>query len=165
MPIAFVDSVEVLRSKDGRDTVLARGLVTSSGWSDPHLILINQGAPIDGVLDLLFEASAPAKAAPLGQFMEIDALLPIIQEHPYKAIRVRSANNALRLKQLPGFVEVKKLKNECIDCIGKYFIAKGGTPPAGVAADKIVKEEALLWGVRVILPNQGIPSYQINPTG
>src|SRR5689334_15425306 len=31
-PIIFVASVELLRSKDGRDIVLARGLVTSKGW-------------------------------------------------------------------------------------------------------------------------------------
>ena len=47
-PIVFVASVELLRSKDGRDIVLARGLVTSKGWSQPNLIPINQGAPIDG---------------------------------------------------------------------------------------------------------------------
>ena len=56
-PIAFVASVELLRTKDGRDIVLARGLVTSKGWSQPNLIPINQGTPIDGVLDLLFEAT------------------------------------------------------------------------------------------------------------
>jgi hypothetical protein len=162
-PIVFVASVELLRSKDGRDIVLARGLVTSKGWSQPNLIPINQGAPIDGVLDLLFEAASPPSAAPLGEFMEIDALLPLGHQHPYKAIRVRSAANALTLKQLPGYAEVKKLKNDCSNCLGKYFVAKGGTPPTGVAADNIVKEEDLLWEVRVIKPNQGIPSYTVNP--
>jgi hypothetical protein len=162
-PIVFVASVELLRSKDGRDIVLARGLVTSKGWSQPNLIPINQGAPIDGVLDLLFEAASPATPAGLGEFMEIDALLPLGHQHPYKAIRVRSAANALTLKQLPGYAEVKKLKNDCSNCLGKYFVAKGGTAPAGVAADNILKEEDLLWEVRVIKPNQGIPSYTVNP--
>jgi hypothetical protein len=162
-PIVFVASVELLRSKDGRDIVLARGLVTSKGWSQPNLIPINQGAPVDGVLDLLFEAASPPSAAPLGEFMEIDALLPLGHQHPYKAIRVRSAANALTLKQLPGYAEVKKLKNDCSNCLGKYFVAKGGTAPAGVAADNILKEEDLLWEVRVIRPNQGIPSYTVNP--
>jgi len=162
-PIVFVASVELLRSKDGRDIVLARGLVTSKGWSQPNLIPINQGTPVDGVLDLLFEAASPVAPSPLGEFMEIDALLPLGHQHPYKAIRVRSAANALTLKQLPGYAEVKKLKNDCSNCLGKYFVAKGGTAPAGVAADNILKEEDLLWEVRVIKPNQGIPSYTVNP--
>jgi hypothetical protein len=162
-PIIFVASVELLRSKDGRDFVVARGLVTSKGWSQPNLIPINQGTPIDGVLDLLFEAQSPASAAPLGEFMEIDALLPLGDQHPYKAVRVRSGANALTLKQLPGYAEVKKLKNDCSGCLGKYFVAKGGTPPAGVAADNIVKEEDLLWDVRIIRPHQGIANYTVNP--
>src|SRR5438105_1846232 len=162
-PIAFVATVELLRSKDGRDFVVARGLVTSKGWSGPNLIPINQGAPVDGVLDLLFEANSPATPAPLGEFMEVDALLPLGFQHPYKAIRVRSGSNALTLKTLPGYAEVKKLKNDCSNCLGKYFVAKGGTAPAGVAADNIVKEEDLLWEVRVIKPNQGIASYTVNP--
>jgi len=162
-PIVFVASVELMRSKDGRDFVFVRGLVTSKGWSQPNLIPINQGTPIDGVLDILFEASSPAAPAPLGEFMEIDAMLPLGHQHPYKAIRVRSAANAVTLKQLPGYAEVKKLKNDCSNCLGKYFVAKGGTAPAGVAADNIRKEEDLLWEVRVIKPNQGIPSYTLNP--
>jgi hypothetical protein len=162
-PIAFVASVELLRTKDGRDIVLARGLVTSKGWSQPNLIPINQGTPIDGVLDLLFEATSPAAPAGLGEWMEIDALLPLGHQHPYKAVRVRSGSNALTLKTLPGYAEVKKLKNDCSDCLGKYFVAKGGTPPAGVAATNIVKEEDLLWDVRVIKPNQGIANYTVNP--
>jgi hypothetical protein len=162
-PIVFVASVELLRSKDGRDIIVARGLVTSKAWTGPNLIPINQGAPVDGVLDLLFEANSPASAAPLGEFMEVDAILPLSHAHPYKAIRVRSAANALTLKTLPGYAEVKKLKNDCAKCLGKYFVAKGGTAPAGVAADNILKEEDLLWQVRVIKPHDGIPSYTVNP--
>lgn len=162
-PIVFVASVELLRTKDGRDIIVARGVVTSKGWSGPNLIPINQGAPVDGVLDLLFEANSPPMPAPLGEFMEVDALLPLGHEHPYKAIRVRSAANSLTLKTLPGYAEVKKLKNDCAKCLGKYFVAKGGTPPAGIAADNILKEEDLLWQVRVIKPHDGIPSYTINP--
>src|SRR5207344_1338339 len=97
------------------------------GWSQPHLVPITQGASIDGVLDLLFEANAPQVPAPLGGFTEIDAILPIGHDHPYKAVRVRSAANALTLKQVPGYAEVKKLKNDCTKCVGKYFVAKGGT--------------------------------------
>jgi hypothetical protein len=163
-PVIFVTSIEVLRAQHGgRDVVVARGLVSSSGWTEPRLVPITQGAPIDGVLDLLFEANAPRMPAPLGAFMEVDAMLPVGIDHPYKAIRVRSGANALTLKQLPGYVEVKKLKNDCTKCIGKFFVAKGGTVPTGVAADTILKEEDLLWEVRVIRHNQGIPNYTVNP--
>ncbi len=48
-------------------------------------------------------------------------------------------------------------------CLGKYFVAKGGTPPAGIAADNILKEEDLLWDVRVIKPHHGIANYTVNP--
>jgi hypothetical protein len=163
-PIAYAVSVEVVRGgHGGRDIVIAHGLVTSEGWSQPHLIPITSGKPIDGVLDLLFQAQAPQTPAPLGAFMEVDAMLPLGHEHPYKAVRVRSATNALNLKEMPGYHEVRKLKNDCTKCIGKYFVAKGGTPPAGVAADQIVKEEDLIWRVRVIKPTEGIPSYTLDP--
>ena len=108
-PIIFVASVELLRSKDGRDIVLARGLVTSKGWSQPNLIPINEGTPIDGVLDLLFEAQAPSSAAPLGQFMEIDALLPLGHEHPYN---FGCNGNLALLRRLTGDVAEARRLNE-----------------------------------------------------
>jgi len=163
-PIAYVVSVEVIKGgHGGRDIVVAHGLVTSGGWGQPHLIPISQGKPIDGVLDLLFEAQAPQMPAPLGEFMEVDAMLPLGHDHPYKAVRVRSATNALNLKEMPGYHEVRKLKNDCTKCIGKHFVAKGATPPAGVPADQIVKEEDLIWRVRVFKPTEGIPSYTLDP--
>jgi hypothetical protein len=163
-PAVFVISVELIRSeKSQRDILVARGLVTSTGWSQPQLTPINQGPAIDGVLDILLEAVPPKKPAPLGEFMEIDATLPLGHDHPYKAIRVRSANNAVTLKTLPGYAEVKKLKNDCTKCIGKHFVVKGATVPAGVPAADILKEEDLLWEVRVIKPHDGIHSYTLNP--
>jgi hypothetical protein len=95
--------------------------------------------------------------------MEIDAILPLGEGHPYTAVRVRSASNALTLKQIPGHAEVKKLKNDCTQCIGKHFVAKGETPPANVAATDILREEDLLWEVRAIKPRDGIHSYTLNP--
>jgi len=163
-PAVFVISVELLRSeKSNRDFVLVRGLVTSSHWSQPQLTPINEGVPIDGVLDLLLQAVPPKRPAPLGEFMEVDAVLTLGHDHPYKAIRVRSARNALALKTLPGYAEVRKLKNDCTKCIGKYFVLKGENPPAGVPAADVLREEDLLWEVRVIKPREGIHSYTLNP--
>jgi hypothetical protein len=163
-PILFVTGIDVLRApQNGRDIIVAHGLVSSNEWRSPILVPITEGKPIDGVLDLLLQAQAPQRPGPLGEFMEVDAILPLGQGHPYPAVRVRSASNALTLKTLPGRVEVKKLKNDCGTCVGKVFVAKGGTAPAGTAAGDIVREEDLLWTVRVIKPRDGIRSYALDP--
>ncbi len=104
----FVTSVELIRSErsGGMDIIRARGLVTSNAWGEPHLLPITRGQGIDGMLDLIFQASAPTDMAPLGPFMVVEALLPVAHGHPYKGIRVRSGYNAVTLKTLPGFAEV-----------------------------------------------------------
>jgi hypothetical protein len=163
-PVLFVTGIDVVRAPhNGRDIIIAHGLVSSSDWRAPTLIPITEGRPVDGVLDLLLQAQAPQKPGALGAFMEVDAILPLGHEHPYKAVRVRSASNALTLKELPGHAEVKKLKNDCGQCIGKHFVAKGETPPANVPASDILREEDLLWQVRVIKPRDGIHSYTLDP--
>ena len=163
-PILFVTGIDVLRApQNGRDIIVAHGLVSSSDWRSPVLVPITEGKPVDGVLDLLLQAQAPQRPGPLGAFMEVDAILPLGHGHPYTAVRVRSASNALTLKQLPGRAEVKKLKNDCGKCIGKYFVAKGGSAPANAPAAEVVREEDLLWTVRVIKPRDGIHSYTLDP--
>src|SRR5262249_52044363 len=164
-PVVLVTSVEVLRSErsGGMDILRARGFVTSSAWGSPQLVPITQGRSIDGVLDVLFIASPPQGPEPLGAFMPVEAILPIGHGHPYKAVRVRSGTNAITLKTLPGYAEAPAPKNDCSKCVGKYFVAKGATPPAGVAADNIVRQEDLPWDLRVIGPTQGIPAYSVDP--
>jgi hypothetical protein len=161
----IVTSVEVLRSDraGGLDVVRARGLVTSQGWSGPHLLPINQGQPIDGILDLVFQSVAPGGAAPLGPFVTIEAILPVESGHPYKGVRVRGGNNAITLKALPGFTETAPPKEDCAKCLGKYFVARGASPPAGVAADNIVREADLPYMLRIIKPTDGIPNYAFDP--
>ncbi|MFO1082343.1 MAG: hypothetical protein U1E23_17155 [Reyranellaceae bacterium] len=164
-PVIMVTSVEVLRSprSGGMDIIRARGLTTSTSWTNPHLIPITRGQPIDGVLDVLFEANAPNGAVEIGPFMPIEALLPVENGHPYKGIRVRAATNVVSLKELPGYAEVAGPKNDCSTCLGKYFVAKGANPPANVAADNLVREADLPWTLRVIRPTDGIPSYAPDP--
>lgn len=164
-PVLMVTSVEVLRSSrsGGMDIVRVRGLTTSTAWSNPHLIPITRGDPVDGVLDLLFEANAPGGPYEIGPFMPIEALLPIETGHPYKGIRVRAATNALGLKELPGFAEVPAPKNDCAKCLGKYFVAKGANPPAGAAPENVVREADLPWTLRIIRPTDGIASYVSDP--
>ena len=164
-PVVFVTSVEVLRSdrNGGLDVVRVRGLVTGQSWSQPHLIPITQGQPRDGMLDLIFQASAPAGAAGLGPFMPVEAILPVESGHPYKGVRVRGGNNAVSVKSVPGYAEVPAPKEDCAKCIGKFFVAKGANPPAGAAADNVVREADLPYTLRIIKPTDGIPSYALDP--
>jgi len=164
-PVVFVTSVEVLRSDraGGLDVVRVRGVVTGSAWSQPHLIPITQGAPRDGMLDLIFQASAPAGAAGLGPFMTVEAILPVETGHPYKGVRVRGGNNAISLKTIPGYAETPAPKEDCSKCIGKFFVAKGANPPAGATAENTVREADLPYTLRIIKPTDGIPSYALEP--
>jgi len=164
-PVVFVTSVEVLRSdrNGGLDVVRVRGLVTGQSWSQPHLIPITQGQPRDGMLDLIFQASAPAGAAGLGPFMPVEAILPVESGHPYKGVRVRGGNNAVSVKTVPGYAEAPAPKEDCAKCIGKFFVAKGANPPAGATADNTVREADLPYMLRIIKPTDGIPSYTLEP--
>ncbi len=164
-PIMMVTSVEVLRSarSGGLDIVRARGLVSSSAWGAPHLVPITRGEPIDGILDLIFQGVVPSTPAPLGPFMSFEALLPVAPGHPYKGVRVRSGSNAITLKTLPGFAEIAAPKEDCANCRGKFFVAKGATAPAGAAADSIVREADLPYPLRIIRPTDGVPNYAFDP--
>jgi hypothetical protein len=164
-PVVFVTSVEVLRSDraGGLDVVRVRGVVTGSSWSQPHLIPITQGQPRDGMLDLIFQASAPAGASGLGPFMTVEAILPVETGHPYKGVRVRGGNNAISLKTIPGYAETPAPKEDCAKCIGKFFVAKGANPPAGATAENTVREADLPYMLRIIKPTDGIPSYALEP--
>lgn len=165
-PVLIVTSVEVLRSErgpGGLDVVRARGLVTSGGWGQAHLMPITQGRPLDGMLDLLFQSNAPNGAAQLGPFMPVEAILQVESGHPYDGVRVRAGSNVVAVKALPGFAETAPPKQDCAKCLGKYFVAKGASPPAGVTAENSVREDDLPYKLRVIKPTDGIASYAFDP--
>jgi hypothetical protein len=115
-PVIMVTSVEVLRSRAGGgvDIIRARGLTTSNAWTHPHLVPITRGEPIDGVLDLLFEANGPSGAVEIGPFMPIEAILPVENGYPYKGVRIRASSNAISLKELPDLPS----------CLGRRTIAR-----------------------------------------
>ena len=75
--------------------------------------------------------------------MVVESILPVETGHPYKGVRVRAGSNVITLKTLPGFAETAAPKEDCAKCLGKYFVAKGANPPAGVAADNVVREADL----------------------
>ena len=96
------------------------------------------------MLDLIFQASAPTGAAAARPFMPVEAILPIETGHPYKAVRVRGGNQRRHAEDPPGLRRRPPApKEDCAKCIGKIFVAKGANPPAGCAADDIVREADL----------------------
>src|ERR1700733_615066 len=164
-PVMAITSVEILRSEHtpGVDVILVRGLTSADGWTEGTLVPISRGTPVDGVLDLVFVAQAPQDSAATTGYAPINAILPLEAGHPYKAIRVRGANNTVMLKTLPGFVEVKPPAEACSPCIGKQFVATGATAPAGTPASEVVQEENLPAHARVVRPTDGIDDMRTNP--
>jgi hypothetical protein len=164
VPILAVTSVEILHSAHNPDlaVIAARGLTTTDGWQEGTLVPLTSGTPADGVLDLVFVAQAPTDAAAPGSYGPIQAVLPI-PDMPFKAVRVRSATNTLTLKDLNGYVEAKAPTETCGPCVGKQFVAKGATAPAGVAADDTVHEEDLPANARILKPSDGITDMRPNP--
>jgi hypothetical protein len=164
VPVLAVTSLEILHSTHTPDlaVIAARGLTTTDGWQNGTLVPLTSGTPADGVLDLVFVAQAPADASAPGSYGPIQAVLPV-PEMPFKAVRVRSATNTLTLKDVNGYVEAKGPTETCGPCVGKQFVAKGATAPAGVAADDTVREEDLPANTRILKPTDGITDMRANP--
>jgi hypothetical protein len=164
LPVLAVTSVEILRSTHNPSlaVIAVRGLTSSEGWDEGTLVPLTTGNPADGVLDLVLVATAPRGAAAPGTYAPIEAVLPV-PELPFKAVRVRSASNTVTLKDLNGYAEAKAPENPCGPCVGKHFVAKGASAPAGVAAGEMVREEDLPPDTRVLLPTDGIKDMHANP--
>jgi hypothetical protein len=165
LPVLLIASVEVLRSPHSPtlDIVVARGLSSTEGWVDGTLVPLTRGTPADGVLDMVLVAQPPPDAAAAADRAPIQAVFLLAPDHPFKAIRVRGASNALTLRNMPGFIEAKPPATVCDPCVGKKFLAKGATAPAGIAADQIVREEDLPPNTRVVQPNGGISDMHADP--
>jgi hypothetical protein len=164
IPVLAVTAVEVLRGSQSptSDVVRVRGIGGTKGWSNAALFPITQGTPSDGILDLVLVATPPSDHAPQG-FDQIEAILPVDTGHPYKGVRVRSANNAVTVKTLPGSAQAKGPSEDCSKCVGKHFVAKGAAAPGGVAVGDIVKQDDLPANVRIIRPTDGIGDMQSDP--
>jgi hypothetical protein len=164
-PVLMVTSVEVIRSTHGHelDIVRVRGLTSTDGWDDPQLVPLTKGTPPDGVLDLLLVAEAPSNAMDPTGFSTVDAVFVVEPQHPYKGIRVHGATNRVALQALPGYAEVSPIRNDCAQCVGKYFVAKGAPVPAGRSAADVVNEADLPSTLRVIKDSEGIGKLEVNP--
>jgi hypothetical protein len=164
-PVLKVLSVEVMRSAHGTplDIVRVRGLTSSQGWEEAELVPLTRGTPKDGMLELMFVARAPSEAMEATGFEPIEAIFPIESSHPFKGVNVHGASESVTLTQLPGYAEGKGSAEDCSKCVGKVFVAKGASAPAGKSAAEVVKEEQLPALSRVIKHSDGIASAESNP--
>jgi hypothetical protein len=160
-PLLEVTSVELIRSTHAPelDIVRARGFSSTDNWSDPQLVAISRGPSADGMLDLMFVARAPDDASNVTKYGPMEAIFVIEPGHPYKGIRVRGAANTLKLTQLPGYVEASKHSIDCSSCVGKTYVAKGGS----ASSKDAVREEDLPQGTRVVRENEGIRKLDSDP--
>src|SRR5262245_457876 len=139
LPVLFVTSIEAFQTGlDPKQIILkVRGLTGSVGWSNPQLVPLFQGDPLDGILDLQFIAQTPDATQKAEGFMPISALFPLDADNPPKGIRIRAAGNVLLLKQIPGQAQTTITKEDGSKAVGKKFAAKG-TAAAGTAG--VVRE-------------------------
>ena len=162
LPVLYITSVEVLRTsaEPTLDIVRVTGLAASQGWSAPQLVPTYAGKPADGVLDLQFIATPPRLSQNAEGFMPIDAVFPLEEGHPFNGVRVRAAENAIVVKQIPGRSETTISVNDCRDCVGKKLVSEGATQPGQQGS---IRQEDFPKVLRVIGPSDGIRGTGLNP--
>jgi hypothetical protein len=164
-PVFWVTSVEVLRSAHAPqlDVVRVRGLVTTEGWEAVELVPLTKGSPSDGILDLALVAEAPSENSPSTTYPEVEAIFTIESGHPFNGVRVHGAANRVVLKSMPGYAESAAPPRNCAGCVGKLFVPKGQTAPAGRPQDAVVREEELPSKLRVIRESDGLGTLDSDP--
>jgi hypothetical protein len=164
-PVLHIKSVEIIRSAHAPviDIIRVRGVASTAGWEEAELIPLSRGVPADGILELIMVARAPAEAAEAKGFEEVEAIFPLETNHPFKGVNVHGASDSVSVTQLPGYAEGKSSGEDCGKCVGKTFVAKGASAPAGKSASDVVREEQLPAATRIIRPTEGIPSADSNP--
>jgi hypothetical protein len=164
-PVLHVSSVEIIRSAHSpvMDIIRVRGLASTSGWEEAELVPLTRGIPADGILDLVLVARAPSEATDAKGFETVEAVFPLEPEHPFKGVNVHGALDSLSVTQLPGYAENKAVGEDCSKCVGKTFVARGASAPAGKASAELLREEQLPSGTRVVKHSDGIPTAESNP--
>lgn len=161
-PVLYVTSVEVFRAQaePRRDIVRVTGLAATGGWSTPQLVPTYAGKPADGIADLQFVASPPRLSQDAGGFVKLEAVFVMEEGHPFNGVRVRGAENALTVKQIPGISETKISVNDCADCVGKKLVQASAAQPAQQGG---IREQDLPRLLRVIRPTDGVRGARLNP--
>ena len=161
-PVLFITSVEVLQTtlEPKQAIIKVRGLTGSRGWSQPMLVPLFQGDPLDGILDLQFIAQTPDQTYKAEGFVPIYAIFPLDPGDKLpKGIRVRGVSNVLLLSDLPGNIETTITKEDGSAAVGKKFAPKGTAQP-GTAG--VVREEDMPRNFRVIPPKKGVAGITHN---
>ncbi|HEY2616980.1 MAG TPA: hypothetical protein VGI78_06555 [Acetobacteraceae bacterium] len=162
LPVLYVTSVEILQTatEPKMDVVSVTGLVASEGWDSPQLVPTYAGKPYDDVLDLQFIASAPVQSQLASGFVVVTADFPLDPDHRFKGVRVRAAENAISVLQVPGSNQNTSQVNGCKDCLGKRFAPAGQAQPG---EQGVVRQEDLPRDLRVIRPSDGIRGADQDP--
>ena len=162
LPVLYVTSVEVLRTatEPKVDIVRVSGLAASQGWNAPQLVPTYAGKPADDILDLQFIATSPSDSQGATGFVPLNAILALEQGHPFKGVRVRAAENAIEIKELPGSKAATISANDCKDCVGKKFVTTADAQPG---QSGVVRQQDFPKLLRVIAPSDGIRGTEQNP--
>lgn len=162
LPVLYVTSVEVLQTASDPkvDIVSVTGLVSSDGWTSPQLVPTYAGKPFDGVVDLQFIAAAPPQSQLATGFVPVSAVFPIASAPGVRGVRVRGAENAISVLQVPGSNRNAVQVNDCKDCIGKRFVPSG---QAQSGEQGVIRQENLPHALRVVRPSDGIRGVDQDP--
>jgi hypothetical protein len=77
------------------------------------------------VLDLQLIATAPVQSQLASGFVAVSAVFPLEPGYWFKGVRVRAAENATSVLQVPGSNRSTVQVNDCKDCLGKKFAVAG----------------------------------------
>jgi hypothetical protein len=162
LPVLYVTGVEILQTTSDPKiyVVSVTGLVSSDGWTFPQLVPTYAGKPFDGVVDLQFIATAPVQSQLATGFVAVSAVFPLEPDPGLKGVRVRAAENAISVLQVPGSNRNAVQVNDCKDCLGKRFAPSGQAQAAG---QDVVRQEDLPRALRVIRPSDGIKGADQDP--
>jgi hypothetical protein len=164
-PVLWILSVEAMSSTHGPtlDVIRVRGVTSTDGWEDGQLVALTKGPPPDGMLDLAFVAQAPMDSTSPSKGPVIEAVFTLEPGHPFKGVRVHGATNRVTLKSIPGYAEAPPPPGDCTDCVGKYFVGKGESAPAGAGSGNVIHEESLTKNLHVVKPADGIGELDSDP--
>jgi hypothetical protein len=163
-PVFWISSVEVMRSTHAPqlDVIRVRGLASTEGWESAELVPLTKGAPVDGVLDLMLIAEAPADNTATVTYPTIEAIFTMEPGHPFTGVRIHGAENRVTVKTFPGYAESALRPIDCAGCVGKYF-ARKGEALSGHTKESVIREEELPHNLRVLRDTDGVGTLYSDP--
>lgn len=159
LPVLYITGVEIIRSATDPkvDIVRATGLAATQGWAQPTLVPTYEGEPGDDVVDLELIAIPPVQSQRATGFVPVDAIIPLEPGQQIKGVRVRGAENAITVKDVPGTARAEVQATGCEACAGKKLST------ANEAQADSVRQQDLPKDLRVIGPTDGMGDEMENP--